>query len=164
MASDPEYRERERARQRDYARKRWQADPEWRAHRARIVAEYRERMRKERPERWVQWLEGQRMANRMRAELRGRPIPPVSEKAYAKRYGNGWGKSTRVPAQPLRDLIGDFVDGETLVLSRLAQMAGVSDKRLRDLMNGQRTVTLRNADKICVALEIPLALVYPEAS
>lgn len=167
------------------AKRKLQADP--------VMAEVlRERKRKTRkklrkdPARWARYLEDQRINRRLRAERTGQPMRMIGEKAYAN--GNGAvplkkGKS-ELPAPPLAALISewlgefgglqlgnyqrnDHTNGNDVTGAgylQLAELTGVSDRRLRAIVRReQKVVRYAVADRICVALDTPIASLYPEA-
>jgi transcriptional regulator with XRE-family HTH domain len=46
---------------------------------------------------------------------------------------------------------------------QLADLTGVSDRTLREVAHGERSLVLyETADAICVGLDTPLALLYPD--
>lgn len=124
---------------------------------------WREKVRQD-PERWRELRENRRIAYRLRRERKGLPVrKPMSEEAYNARYGTGFGRAATLPAEALRDHV---VNAATAMGSReeFARLAGVSDRRLQDMVNGvTHRVSLVNADKLCVALGIPLHELVEEA-
>ena len=157
----PEEHARRRERTRQWEAKAWR-DPVWRE---KLRAKNREQYLKVRndPERWAQRRADQRMAKRLKREREGAPRPPVRPETYARRYGSGYGNGAELPADPLRSIVERAIEelGNKAVLARLS---GVPERRLYALVNGEsQNVSLPVADKLCVALQIPLSLVYQEA-
>jgi DNA-binding Xre family transcriptional regulator len=112
---------------------------------------------------WEKYLEDQRLSWRLLAERRGRPVKPVSLEEYRERYGSGWGKSITLPAEPLLPFIRRALRTESE--TELAGRAGISDKRIREVLNGNvSNFALVTADKLCLALGYTLSLIYPEAA
>lgn len=113
--------------------------------------------------------ESHRMWERMKREQEGKALPPVSEEAYAKRYGNGWGKKTLfVPVEPLRpyvlEALADLEDerGQTSAVE-LARRCKVSEKRVREIVHGEREdIALLVADRICTTLGVPFSWLYED--
>lgn len=177
-----EYRERNleasRKRGREYQRRR-RADPET----APIVKEQMHRswqkMRDD-PVRWAERLESQRINYRLKAEREGRSVRQIREKTYAE--GNGkvpvHGYVNAAELAPLiLEWLGEFhshplgghewngqeVSGAGYV--QLAEISGVSDRTLREIVQGNRTSTqYATADAICAAIDMPIAAVYPNGA
>jgi DNA-binding Xre family transcriptional regulator len=115
------------------------------------------------PQEWAEYLEESRLRARLKAEQEGRPFKPVSLEEYRERYGGGWGRSSTLPAEPLIPFIRRALHVESEI--ELAERAGISDKRIRDVLNGNApNIALVTADKLCVALGYTLSLIYPEAA
>jgi DNA-binding Xre family transcriptional regulator len=115
------------------------------------------------PQEWAEYLEDSRLRARLKAEQEGRPFKPVSLEEYRERYGGGWGRSSTLPAEPLIPFIRRALHVESEI--ELAERAGISDKRIRDVLNGNApNIALVTADKLCVALGYTLSLIYPEAA
>jgi hypothetical protein len=128
--------------------------------------------------------EQRRMAYRLRAWTQGRQVSQVPERDYLVRYGNGSGGKAKglLPAAPLRERVFKWLDppdliGEVTGMStgmggyhalalhtrtRLSELSGVHERRIYDLLSGSDRISLRNADRICVAIDVPLSLLYPE--
>jgi hypothetical protein len=103
-----------------------------------------------------------RLYDRMRRDREGRPRKPIDPEVYAERYGRGYGRIELVPAAPLTPLVRRALTRESEI--ELAGRAGISDKRIREIVGGQGNIALVTADKLCVALGYTLSLVYPEAA
>jgi hypothetical protein len=174
-----EHRERARQHQREW-KERLRADPEryqavlaverdrkriWaKANHERKLEQQRSsywRLRAD-PERWARWLETHRLAYRLQREREGRPLPALSAQEYRERYGRGYGRSTLLPAAPLRPLIERALESESEV--ELGRRAAVADRRLREILTGKRNISLVTADRLCVALGFTLSVVYQEAA
>jgi hypothetical protein len=112
--------------------------------------------------RWQEYLERNRLDERMRADRRGRPKRELTFEEYQARYGTGFGSATTVPAEPLRELVRRSVQIEGTM--ELADRAHVSDKRIREILSGHEQISLVTADRLCVALGLPLSLVYQDAA
>ncbi|HTE61069.1 MAG TPA: helix-turn-helix transcriptional regulator [Solirubrobacteraceae bacterium] len=99
----------------------------------------------------------------MAAERAGHAVEPVSDTEWKREYnGDGWGRATRVPAAPLRPHLRDCV--RMTSEESLAERAGVSTRRIGALLRGeQESVSLVVADRLCVAVGLPLSLVYQDA-
>ena len=59
----------------------------------------------------------------------------------------------------------DRVNGRMMAgITDLADLSGVSERRIYAILHGEQdAVHVDTADKLCTALAVPLALVYPEA-
>jgi hypothetical protein len=111
------------------------------------------------PARYQRRLENARIADRLRAERAGRPMKPMSEVAYVKRYGPGWKRKERVPAAPIARLLHDLED----VAAFTESVDGLSASFISRVSAGRITdLSVRDADVLCVALGLTLSLVYPE--
>jgi hypothetical protein len=104
--------------------------------------------------------ETHRMGNRLRAEQAGRWIEPVAPEVYARRYGTGRGaRQPHLPADPLLPLLADVFDP-----GAIAEAAGLSDSFVERIIHGRiKAVAVPDADRLCIALGLPLTLVYPDA-
>lgn len=111
------------------------------------------------PEKAQQRRELARMDARLRQEREGR-LKPLSEKEYIKRYGTGqFAQRSRIDAAPLRRLLCEHVDD----LTGFAQSVPLSESAIDRIMQGHtERVAVRDADILCVALNLPVALVYPD--
>jgi DNA-binding XRE family transcriptional regulator len=165
---------RTRERRRAWAAKQRATDPGFRLKQTDATRRWRARHRdrhleysrlyyewlKAEPERWARHLEDARINYRLRQERQGRTVQPLSEETYIARYGSGYGRSTRLPAEPLKPLVRDGVQmwGE----ETLAGLARVSVKRVREVANGKMTVSLVTADRLCNAFGLPLSAIYQD--
>lgn len=102
--------------------------------------------------------EGQRFSARLRAEQKGRPMKPLSEAEYVKRYGDGKSRAGSLPVAPILELLEGF---DTVTAGRMCDELGIHRHRL--LVGGER-ISVVTADRICVYLGVPLSLVYQEAA
>jgi hypothetical protein len=106
--------------------------------------------------------ENARILLRLQREREGRPLPALSVPEYHERYGRGYGRSTQLPAAPLRPLIERALESESEV--ELGRRAAVADRRLREILTGKQNISLVTADRLCVALGFTLSVVYQEAA
>lgn len=68
-----------------------------------------------------------------------------------------------LPPQPLLDAMDGFVNGQDDGWEALARASGIHQRQMFRLRTGESTrVRLDVADKLAVAMNIPLALLYPE--
>lgn len=147
---DPEWYEQKLARGREW-RRRARQDPArldvMRAQRR----EYQRRM-KERPGWWESRLADNRMWYRLRSEREGK-----RQHASSRPVAN---VETRLDPRPLRALVEQFyANGGTPEV--LAGRMGVDEAAVRRVFGGQH-ITLDKADRVCMALDTSLAVVYPD--
>jgi hypothetical protein len=174
----PEKRAEYLARDRERARRRRERDPK---HIREIERASRERLMQD-PEWRERARETQRINYHLRREREQQPRrEPMSEEEYLQRYGNGSGRTTsKVPVGPLRDVVRDWLDPDEIVHAanavtrnrdrdatlglhtrgELARRAGVDERRVYDLFHGAY-LSLRVADRIATAVDVPLSLIYP---
>lgn len=138
------------------------------------------------PERHREYLENRRIYEKIRRAQQGAQTRPAFD--YEHRNGKvPYGRNgARVPADPLVPLIIAWMGvdgsaerrrerhGENVMsayagqvsfagIEELAKLAGVSARRIYGILHDeQQNVARDTADKLCSALAIPLALVYPE--
>lgn len=162
-----------RRRRREWSAKQRRTNPDFRRRQTAATKRWRDRHRdrhleyamayyawqKADPERWARHLEDARINYRKRQEAKGKPVRQMSDAEYVTRYGNGYGKSTRVPAAPLvpyvKHALAEFSENE------LALFAGVSQKRLHEIIDVEdKQISLITADRLCVAFDLPMSLVY----
>jgi hypothetical protein len=158
-------RERARAWYRDNKERHLAQTRQWRVENPGRQQEYQRRhyaKLKRSTKRWQEYLERSRLDERMRADKRGRPKRELTLAQYRARYGNGFGASTTLPAEPLRELVARAVRSNGT--EELAARAHVSDKRIREILAGSAQISLVTADRLCVALGMPLSLVYQDAA
>lgn len=153
---------------------------EWRRrHPERAAAaqrRWREKVRAD-PERYQEWLDNNRIYHRIWRERQGIHVRTMSEAEYLERYGNGSGWKTALDPTPLvAQMAGWFDDEETVdhctpeerELARtqqsLAAISGVPARTIGRVLNEGANISLRNADRLAVAIDVPLTLVYPEVS
>lgn len=141
---------------------------------------------REDPVRWAQRKADQRMNYRLRKMREGTPVNPVSEKSYAKKNGRpGLARGARtLPTAPLAVAILAWLGGNTGVpltngehgvkraeydvlfaagFDQLGELCGMPGRTLRAIAHGEReTLRYETADRICVALNLPLSLVYSD--
>jgi len=93
--------------------------------------------------------ETRRIRRREKAERAGRLIPELPVDLYEQHYGDGRGKTApRVNAEPLLPWLND----ENIV--DVAFRAGIDDSYLYRVLRGaQRTLSLRDADRLCIAVD-----------
>lgn len=110
------------------------------------------------PVRRAKRRENQRFSARLRAEQQGRPMAPVSEEVYVKRYGDGKSKAGSLPVAPILELLAGF---DELTAGRMCEELGIHRHRV---LSSVDRISLVTADRICVYLGVPLSLVYQEAA
>lgn len=157
--SDPYLAEQYRKASRERAAKYRAADPEhYREIERRVYAK-----RRADPKRWRKWLDEANERTRARKLARGEPIRVLTPKVYNQR--NGESIYRRLPIEPLMFNMREYLNGDERTMKNLADAAGVPLRRVQGILNGEfRNVTVTTADRLCVGLEVPLSLVYPEAS
>jgi hypothetical protein len=136
----------------------------WKAAHPGMQAEYqRAHYAKRRldPKAWERYLEESRMKERLRAEQLGKPLPALSERQYIARYGTGYGRSTSVPAEPLKPYVETWV--ARIGPTEIEKLAHVSAKRITEILNGQRAISLVTADRLCTFMGVPMSMLYDEA-
>lgn len=70
----------------------------------------------------------------------------------------------RLPAEPLAQLLNRAIDDDGVPVGQIAKAAGTTEKRLYEIRKGRtRSVLLATADRVCCALEVPLASLYRDA-
>lgn len=161
----------ERARQREWAAEKRANDPDFRRRQIDATIRWQQRNREYRleaekrrhrairsdPQRLARRREDQRMRYRMRREQAGNPTRPVSQKTYIKRYGRGSYTHDRVAVEPLMPLLLARDPRE------LAESSGLNRSTIDRLLTGRNTdLMLPDADKLCVALGIPISLIYAQ--
>lgn len=106
--------------------------------------------------------ENHRMAQRLRNERAGRELVPVDEREWLARYGTGRGETqARVPVDPLLEWLA-HVDGDEM-LAVVAERAGLSVSFVQRVRNGKyKAVSLPDADRLCVGLDLSFASLYGE--
>lgn len=113
----------------------------------------------------ARYLERKREDTRMRYRLH-HAVEPMTAEEYAEAYGSGVaGHGHLVAAAPLREAIVNWLasgDKRQRNVRTLAAVAGVSERRIYAALHEQERVSLRLADHVCVAIELPLSLVYME--
>lgn len=140
------------------------ADPEWETRyyegRRQAWRDYYERLHED-PEKRERRLELQREAHRARRLERGLPVRPITQAEYYAKFGNGYGQATRVstaPLLPFLEVVKRHGDVESL-----AAAARVSPKLIHGVLEESRDpIALVTADRLCAALDLPMALVYGE--
>lgn len=111
---------------------------------------------------WEQLQRDRETRRLRRRELRAaagkEPLPELSAEEYARRYGDGRGqRAPRVDAAPLVP----WLEEESVV--DVAFRAGIDDSYLYRVMRGQQThISVRDADRLCLALGTTYADVYSE--
>jgi hypothetical protein len=112
------------------------------------------------PERAQRRRELARMDARLRQERDGGRLRPLSPEAYLKRYGTGqFAQHSRIDASPLRQLLCECVAD----LTGFAESVPLSESAIHRIMLGHtERVAVRDADILCVALNMPVSLVYPD--
>lgn len=133
------------------------------------------------PKRWAQHKEDIRIYHRLYRERKGVPLRPVS----IERYRNGNGKTTfakgknhldaSVLAPYIEQWLSENSGGDPGVrftrwhgrtpagVEQLAERAQVPSRRIFAILHGEQENVLRaTADALCVAMAVPLALLYPE--
>lgn len=157
--SDPYLLEQFRAQNRERAAKYRAADPErYRQNERRTYAK-----RRNDAKRWRKWLDEQAERTRARRLERGQPVRVLTQKTYEKR--NGTVVRRLLPVQPLILNMREYLDGDEQAQGNLAFASGVPTRRIQGILNGEfQQVTLTTADKLCAGMQVPLSLVYPEAS
>lgn len=161
--------------QRNWSRDKRASDPDWRRRQIDATIRWQKRNRtyvldadrrryvrlRKDPKRVARFNEDARMRYRLLQERKGRQLPPLSEGAYARQYGTGYGRSTVVDAAPLLPLIQHHIS--MVGGLELARVSKVSIKALERVAKGvQDQISLVTADRLCVAFGLPLSLVYPE--
>jgi hypothetical protein len=150
---------------RDAYLKRVMADPAWKQRyydgRREAWRDYMDRVRSD-PKRLEHHKQMQREQHRMRRIERGLPVREISEREYIHRFGTGYGLATRVDSDPLKPFVEVFVRrfGE----NEFAELAGVSPRRLRAIIDDGAAISLVTADRLCAFMELPMSLVYQEAA
>lgn len=182
MANDPAYRDRVRKgnrerrraqraadpeRNRQYVRNRYEklrSDPEkWAAFLAK-KREYVARLKTSDPDKYEALLEARRINNRLRRIELGLPV------RKSKAVKNGVGRTTKLDAAPLVPLIEEWIDRyeiehsetphRTPTIKVLSERSGVSDRLILRIRKGQEKVALDTADKLCLAIDVPLSMIY----
>lgn len=103
--------------------------------------------------------EKQRMWRRLKRERDGNPLPPVPMEQWVKSYGAD--NTGRLPVEPLVSILRQ----QKLSTTELEHKTGVPARRFYGLMIGEsQHVSVSVADRICLGLDLPLAVVYPEIS
>lgn len=154
---------------------------EWRLRHPEAAAAAQKRYRKNMmadPEKAAAWRDYQRIYHHDWRIRKGIVPHPLSEEQY--RNGNGAAAiKGRLPAQPLRDLISEWLgeyngrliggaafgtnDGRVMAASyrQLEELSGVSARTIREIHLGQRaTAYWATADAVCAALDTPLGSIY----
>lgn len=121
---------------------------------------YRDRLNAD-PRRKAARNEAARLNYRLRREREGKPPRPLSVKTYNERYGYDYGRRAKLPAEPLRNLLIRTM--RQMSRAEIERRTGVPERRYFALLDGQRTVTVSTADRLCVGLNVPLTMIYPEA-
>jgi DNA-binding XRE family transcriptional regulator len=80
------------------------------------------------------------------------PCGKIRHGSYEKR---------RLPVEPLAGLLIGLKAQQGYSQVELARRLGISERRLRHILKNQDEIQLRTADKLCLALDIPLSEVYP---
>lgn len=130
------------------------------------------------PKRWEQYKEDTRMYHRLYRERKGGKLREVKPEVYANGngaapYENGRAK---LPAGELAPFIlawlGSMEDrrhgnpwtGRTIAgVEDLASLSDVSARRISSILHGEQEMIHRDtADKLCTALAVPMAFVYPD--
>ena len=166
-----------RRRRREWAAKQRKTNPEFRRRQTAATKRWRDRHREQHieyatayyawmkadPERWQRHLEDARINYRKRREAQGKTVRQMSDAEYIKRYGTGFGVSTRVSAAPLVPFVKMWLS--SMSEDELGKMAGVSHKRVREIVDDEaKQISLVTADRLCVAFQLPLSFVYQEAA
>jgi len=168
-----EYAARHREEAREKARQWYYANRE--RHKARTAA-----YRQANPERQAEWvrrwyanklrtkagrlsyLEDSRMRSRLNAERNGRELTPVPLDEYRERYG-GDNHHVQVPLAPLLPYVKAAY--EELGSVELARLAGTSDKRVMEMIRGDRDeISLPVADALCTHFELPFSWLYQDVA
>lgn len=120
---------------------------------------YMQRVRAD-PDWAAQRRESQRMSARLRAERLGAPMKALSQDEYERAYGIAFQHAETVGVEPLKTWLNETVD-----LTSLAHNAKLDRTLLDQIRRGERkTLTVRAADQICVALDLPFSLLYQDAA
>jgi hypothetical protein len=103
-----------------------------------------------------------RMNARLRAEREGRPLKPVPVGTYVKRYGRGHQGHghQRVSVEPLLPLLREIENVKVWTSD-----VDIDSTIIYDILRGEvQSLTIRDADVLCVALGLPMTLVYGEVA
>lgn len=146
------------------------------AYLARVMAdpEWKRRYYEGRREAWREWIARkrqdkqwdaarkaqQRESHRAKRIEQGLPVREITPAEYQRRYGNGFGRATRVPSEPIKPFVEVFIRqfGE----NEFAELAGVSPRRLRAIVDEGANISLVTADRLCAFMELPMSFVYQE--
>lgn len=145
----------ERLRAHDLERKREgrRADPE--KHREAGRRSWRKMMSD--PARHAAYLETRRIGYRLRAEKEGREITRKVSVSMAREM------EQVIPVGPLLEILDVHMLEQGYDNKSLARAAGVDDSSLSKIRSGKKDGIYKSvADALCVALDVPLKLVYPE--
>lgn len=186
MATDPAYRDRVRKGNRERRRAQRAADPErnrqyvrdryarirndpekWAAFLAKKRA-YIAQLKENDREKYEALLEARRIMHRLRRIEKGLPVRGSKMKAPVGAYVE------KVEAAPLVPLLEDWIaryeldhsdtdnGGKVPTIAVLSERSGISSKVIHRIRTGQEKIALDTADKLCVAIEVPLSMIYTE--